>query len=137
MVRIWSQPTPVRRSASALHSPGAGAGAPSRRSSTTKSLPAPCILLKRSGCVGMAGGNGCGAVAATGSAVAGVRGRRRVGLLRVLGRFIDGVVGGGRLLRFLLVEILRVLDLFDILRVDGPHQRTLVAAGGQVEGKQQ
>ena len=48
MVRIWSQPTPVWRSASARHSAASGAGWPPRRSSTTKSLPAPCILLKRS-----------------------------------------------------------------------------------------
>src|SRR5690606_17732005 len=46
-VRIWSQPTPVWRSASARHSAAEGGGSPPRRSSTTKSLPAPCILVKR------------------------------------------------------------------------------------------
>src|SRR5690606_24936622 len=49
MVRIWSQPTPLWRSPSARLSAASGGGVPSRRSRTTKSLPAPCILLKRSG----------------------------------------------------------------------------------------
>src|SRR5690606_24159905 len=47
MVRIWSQPTPVWRSAMARHSTADGGVASDRRSSTTKSLPAPCILLNR------------------------------------------------------------------------------------------
>ena len=53
MVRTWSQPTPAWRSASDRHSaPGSSArrrasARSRRRSSTTKSLPAPCILLKR------------------------------------------------------------------------------------------
>src|SRR5690606_3525332 len=55
MVRIWSQPTPLWRSPSARPSAASGGGVPSRRSCTTKSLPAPCILLKRNGGRGPAG----------------------------------------------------------------------------------
>ena len=53
-VMSWSQPIPVRRSASAAHLVGrSGRAGAARSSSTTKSLPAPCIL--RNG-MGMSGG---------------------------------------------------------------------------------
>src|SRR5690606_27664105 len=94
MVRIWSQPTPVRRSARARQRSGAGGAAPSRRSITTKSLPAPCILVKRSGdrvitCRGVRG-----AVTATGSSGVVVRGQRS-GRHAVDRR--QGLVGTGRI----------------------------------------
>src|SRR5688572_32248126 len=47
MVRIWSQPTPMWRSPSARHRSASSVVVLSRRSITTKSLPAPCILLNR------------------------------------------------------------------------------------------
>jgi hypothetical protein len=42
----WSQPIPVRRSASALIRAAVSGSLAGRPSSTTKSLPAPCILKK-------------------------------------------------------------------------------------------
>ena len=44
-IRIWSAPTPKRRSASQRHCAGASATGARVASSTTKSLPAPCILV--------------------------------------------------------------------------------------------
>src|SRR5690606_10397973 len=140
MVRIWSQPTPACRSASARHNAGAGGGVPSRRSSTTKSLPAPCILVKRSGGRDMASWSGRVAGTATGSTVVVARGRR-----------IDGRVAGRQGLGIGRVTILRrpgivdglglpgLLDLFDVLviRRRRIYQRALVAAGGQDQGEQQ
>ena len=43
----WSQPIPVRRSATARASSGASATGAARPSNTAKSLPSPCILTKR------------------------------------------------------------------------------------------
>src|SRR5450755_1602783 len=45
--RIWSAPTPKRRSASVLICALLKSSEPRVASSTTKSLPAPCILVKR------------------------------------------------------------------------------------------
>ncbi len=85
MVRIWSQPTPMWRSPSRAANAASGGGVPSRRSSTTKSLPAPCILLKRNAVIaqpwlpsplagGICGAASAGGVVASGCAGAGVAG---------------------------------------------------------------
>src|SRR5258708_24901498 len=46
-IRIWSAPTPKRRSPSRRISSGPSTSGACVASSTTKSLPAPCILVKR------------------------------------------------------------------------------------------
>ncbi len=46
MVMNWSQPMPVRRSASAAARAGVKPNVPVRSSNTTKSLPQPCIFQK-------------------------------------------------------------------------------------------
>src|SRR5690606_33541355 len=118
MVRIWSQPTPRWRSASRRHSTASGAGAPSRRSSTTKSLPAPCILLKR---------RPAGTAAAlTGSNVA----ITVIAGVGVAGIVVVGVLGVGVGI-FGIVHLL--LRPFLVLRRGRRQQRALVAAGGQHE----
>src|SRR5690606_23444806 len=152
MVRIWSQPTPVRRSASARHSAGDGGGPPSRRSSTTKSLPAPCILLNR-----MPGAR-CPGPALIGSLVVDRLGRRRVRVVVIDRRYRrPGGLGAGRhgrrryrrvifgkwvralsVVRFFGKRILAVprLNLLVVDRRRGHEQVGLVAAGGEQEGAQ-
>src|SRR5690606_25003597 len=86
IVRIWSQPTPRWRSAISRQRAGSGGGAPLRRSSTTKSLPAPCILLKRRPAGAAA------ASTASGAATAGVVDRGLVALaIDVRPGIVDGI----------------------------------------------
>src|ERR1700750_1533509 len=54
MLISWSKPTPVCRSARAATRAALGVrGASSRQSTITKSLPIPCILVKREGIVAL------------------------------------------------------------------------------------
>src|SRR6218665_3641759 len=118
MVRIWSQPTPRWRSASSAACSAFGGALPSRRSNTTKSLPAPCILLKRMRPV------------ADLLIYASTTGGVFHGLVRLLvgGRigFVGGGVGSGLLGRgdFLF------LDRHRLLR---HHQGAFVAAGTETQ----
>src|SRR5690606_24097664 len=109
-VRIWSQPTPKWRSAMRAQVAGSGGALPSRRSSTTKSLPAPCILVNRIATSGPGGGPAVG-----------------FGFGHRLGGpgAVAGFLAGGRLARRRLV--LHGIRL---------HQRPLVAAGGQQAGQE-
>src|SRR5690606_28893860 len=143
MVRIWSQPTPMWRSASRRHSAASGGGAPSRRSSTTKSLPAPCILLKRRPA------RAAPACTASGVAITVVAGGRDRILLQVVAFAVDvRVVHGVRVAVVLaldggVLEVVGVTGLVRIVVVVRVHrpfvvfgggrreQRTLVAARGQ------
>src|SRR5690606_12792646 len=117
----------------------AGGAAPSRRSITTKSLPAPCILGKRSGdrvitCRGVRG-----AVTATGSSAVVVRGQRSgrhavarwpalVGTGPIAFRAFPGFDGPAG-----PVGLIHLLGGGQ-RRVD---QRHLVAARGEAKGEQQ
>src|SRR5690554_4702367 len=133
----------------ARHSCGESDELPSRRSSTTKSLPAPCILVNR-----IAGAPGCGAAALIASFVTGGNGKGKFGIF--IGRRRNRLVlaGAGRHGQRQAGGLLRGRFVFDhlfidrvpaILVVDQPsvigrrrHEQVgLVAAGGKGEGGQE
>ncbi len=60
MTMNWSQPMPVRRSAIAAARAAVSPSGAARSSSTTKSLPQPCILMKGVGMAPPLYGGGCG-----------------------------------------------------------------------------